>query len=128
MRAEWIRNSVLSTHLSALAVSTVQDISDANYKEFTDSAGAVVAYGLATCEPCKTYDLILEEIAQKFPDLKVGKAKMHIPGRCREIKKTHTFETYPTTHFFANGKLLLTREGVVEPAELVALISDYLLK
>jgi len=109
-------------------VSTVQDISDANYKEFTDSAGAVVAYGLATCEPCKTYDLILEEIAQKFPDLKVGKAKMHIPGRCREIKKTHTFETYPTTHFFANGKLLLTREGVVEPAELVALISDYLLK
>ena len=77
----------------------------------------VVAYGLATCEPCKTYDPILEEIAAKFPDVKVGKAKMHVPGRCREIKKTHTFETYPTTHFFSNGKLLLTREGVVEPAE-----------
>jgi hypothetical protein len=53
---------------------------------------------------------------------------MHVPGRCREIKKTHTFETYPTTHFFAHGKLLLAREGVVEPAELAALISDHLLK
>ena len=107
---------------------TVQDVRDENYKEFTDSTAAVVAYGLATCEPCKTYDPILEEIAAKFPDIKVGKAKMHVPGRCREIKRSHAFETYPTTHFFANGKLLLTREGVVEPTELAALISDHLLK
>jgi thiol-disulfide isomerase/thioredoxin len=107
---------------------TVEDVSDANYKEFTDSSGAVVAYGLATCEPCKFYDPILEDTAASFPGIKVGKAKMHVPGRCREIKKTHSFETYPTTHFFANGKLLLTREGVVEKTELAALISDYLLK
>jgi thioredoxin reductase (NADPH) len=107
---------------------TVLDVSDANYKELTDSTGAIVAYGLATCEPCRQYDPILEETAVKFPDIKVGKAKMHVPGRCREIKKTHNFETYPTTHFFAGGKLLLTREGVVSQPELAALISDYLLK
>jgi thiol-disulfide isomerase/thioredoxin len=106
----------------------VEDVSDANYKDFTDSSGAVVAYGLATCEPCKIYDPILEDIAAKFPNIKIGKAKMHVPGRCREIKKTHSFETYPTTHFFSDGKLLLSREGVVDKAELAALISDYLLK
>jgi len=50
----------------------VQDVSDANYKEFTDSSGAVVAYGLATCEPCKTYDPILEDTAARFPEIKVG--------------------------------------------------------
>jgi len=50
------------------------------------------------------------------------------PAAAARSKKTHTFETYPTTHLFANGKLLLTREGIVEPAELAALISDYLLK
>jgi thioredoxin reductase (NADPH) len=105
---------------------TVEDVSDANYKEFTDAAASVVAYGLAACEPCKTYDPILEETAAKFSHVKVGKAKMHVPGRCREIKRTHTFETYPTTHFFSKGKLLLTREGVVEPAELAALINDHL--
>jgi thiol-disulfide isomerase/thioredoxin len=106
----------------------VLDVSDANYQEFTHAPAAIVAYGLATCEPCKAYDPILEGVAAKFPNLKVGKAKMHVPGRCREIKKTHVFETYPTTHFFAHGKLLLTREGVVESAELAALISDHLLK
>ena len=106
----------------------VEDVRDENYKEFTDAPASIVAYGLATCEPCLAYDPILVETAAKFPDVKVGKAKMHVPGRCREIKKSHTFETYPTTHFFSNGKLLLTREGVVEPAELAALIADHLLK
>jgi len=107
---------------------TVEDVSDANYKTFTEAPAALVAYGLATCEPCKAYDPILEEAAAKFPRVKVGKAKMHVPGRCREIKKQHTFETYPTTHFFSDGKLVLTREGKVDAAELAALISDYLIK
>ena len=107
---------------------TVLDVNDGNYKEFTDSAGAIVAYGLATCEPCKQYDPILAETAANYPTIKVGKAKMHVPGRCREIKRAHAFETYPTTHFFAGGKLLLTREGVVPPDELAALIMDHLLK
>ena len=106
----------------------VEDVSDANYKTFTDAPAALVSYGLATCEPCKAYDPILEQVAARFPQVKVGKAKMHVPGRCREIKKQHTFETYPTTHFFADGKLLLTREGKIEADELSALISDHLLK
>jgi len=106
---------------------TVEDVRDENYKDFTGATAAIVVYGLATCEPCKTYDPILDTIAAKFPAVKVGKAKMHVPGRCREIKKSHTFETYPTTHFFSKGKLLLTREGVVEPEELAALITDHLI-
>ncbi len=106
----------------------VEDVSDANYKDFTEAPAAIVAYGLATCEPCKEYDPVLEEISGKFPDVKIGKAKMHVPGRCREIKKRHNFESYPTTHLFSNGKLLLSREGKIEVDELAALISDHLLK
>lgn len=104
----------------------VEDVSDANYREFTDAPASIVAYGLATCEPCKAYDPVLEETAARFPNVKVGKAKMHVPGRCREIKRTHSFETYPTTHLFSKGKLLLTREGQIEAAELAALIADHL--
>ena len=65
----------------------VEDVRDENYKEFTGAPASIVAYGLATCEPCIAYDPILVETAAKFPDVKVGKAKMHVPGRCREIKK-----------------------------------------
>lgn len=106
----------------------VEEVSDANYEEFRQAPAAVVAYGIASCEPCNEYDPILEQTASRFPNVRIGKAKMHVPGRCREIKKQHQFETYPTTHFFSKGKLLLTREGKVQPDELAALINDHLLK
>jgi hypothetical protein len=107
---------------------TIEDVSDANYEEFKQAPAAVVAYGIASCEPCNEYDPILEAAASRHPSVRFGKAKMHVPGRCREIKKQHTFETYPTTHLFARGKLLLTREGKLETDELAALINDYLLQ
>lgn len=103
----------------------IQDVSDENYEGFTQAAAAVVAYGLATCEPCKAYDPILEEAAVQFPNVRFGKAKMHVPGRCRAIKKLHQFETYPTTHFYSNGTLLLTKEGKLESSELTALLGQY---
>jgi len=107
---------------------TVEDVSDANYEEFRQAPAAVVAYGIASCEPCTAYAPILEQIASRFTDVRIGKAKMHVPGRCREIKKRHQFETYPTTHLFSRGKLLLIREGKLEADELSALINDHLLK
>ena len=107
---------------------TVEDVSDENYDAFTQADAAVVAYGIASCEPCTAYDPVLAETAARFPGVRIGKAKMHVPGRCREIKKRHQFETYPTTHLFSKGKLLLTREGKLEPDELAALINDHLLK
>jgi thioredoxin reductase (NADPH) len=107
---------------------TVEDVNDTNYEEFKQAPAAVVAYGIASCEPCNQYDPILEQTASRFPNVRVGKAKMHVPGRCREIKKQHSFETYPTTHLFSKGKLLITREGKVEAPELEALINDHLSK
>jgi thiol-disulfide isomerase/thioredoxin len=105
----------------------VEEVTDENYEQFRQAQAAVIAYSLASCEPCKAYDPILEDAAKKFPTVKFGKAMMHIPGRCREIKKSHTFVTYPTTHLFSRGTLLLSREGLIEPGELVALITHYLL-
>ncbi len=81
---------------------------------------------MPACEPCAAYDPILAEVARKLPAVRVGKAKMHVPGRCRGIKKQHQFGTYPTTHLYSQGTLLLTREGKVEEDELLALIKQYL--
>ncbi len=103
----------------------VEDVNDENYEGFTQAPAAIVAYGIATCEPCKAYDPVLAETAQQYSDVRVGKAKMHVPGRCRAIKKQHQFETYPTTHFFSRGTLLLTKEGKLEPAELAELIKHH---
>ena len=103
----------------------VENVNDENYEDFTQAPAAIVAYGLATCEPCKAYDPILDDMAKGHMHVRFGKAKMHVPGKCRSIKKQHNFETYPTTHFFSNGTLLDTKEGKLESAELVGLIAQY---
>jgi len=103
----------------------VENVNDENYEDFSQSSAAVVAYGIATCEPCKAYDPILEQTAKEFLDVRFGKAKMHVPGKCRGIKKQHNFETYPTTHFFSNGTLLCAKEGKLEATELTALIGEH---
>lgn len=103
----------------------VEDISDDNYDEVIQSPAAIIAYGIASCDPCAAYDPILASVAASFPRVRIGKAKMHIPGRCREIKKRHQFETYPTTHFFSNGQLLLSQEGAIDEPVLGGLIKEY---
>ncbi len=104
---------------------TVEDVTDDNYEAFKNARATVVVYGIASCEPCAAYDPIVADVARKVPHVRMGKAKMHVPGRCREIKKQHNFETYPTTHLYAQGNLLLTREGKVEEDELMALIQRH---
>ena len=103
----------------------VENVNDENYEDFSQSSAAVVAYGIATCEPCKAYDPILEQTAKAFVNVRIGKAKMHVPGKCRGIKKQHNFETYPTTHFFSNGILICAKEGKLEATELSALIGQH---
>ncbi|RMH32265.1 MAG: thioredoxin [Nitrospirae bacterium] len=103
----------------------VEDVSDDNYETIIHAPASLVVYGIASCEPCQAYDPVLETIAKTHTHIRVGKAKMHVPGRCREIKKRHCFETYPTTHFFSHGQLLAAREGKIEATELAALISRY---
>ena len=105
----------------------VEDVSDENYESFTNAPAALVAYGIASCDPCQEYDPILEETATRYSEVRIGKAKMHVPGRCREIKKRHNFETYPTTHLFSNGSLILSREGKIEAKDLAILIDQHLL-
>lgn len=105
----------------------IEDISDENYEAFIFGPAAIVAYGIAGCDPCLAYDPVLEEIAGLFTHVRVGKAKMHVPGRCREIKKRHQFETYPTTHLFSRGTLILAREGKLEVEELSHLIERHFL-
>jgi thiol-disulfide isomerase/thioredoxin len=106
----------------------LEDVSDENYEAFTNAPAALVVYGIASCDPCQEYDPILTEAANRYREVRIGKAKMHIPGRCREIKKRHNFETYPTTHLFSNGSLVLSREGKIEAEDLASLVDQHLLK
>lgn len=105
----------------------VLSVDDESYPGFL-TGSSVVAFGIASCQPCNEFDPILREAAEKFGGrVKFGKAKMHLPGACREIKRRYSFETFPTTHFYRNGDLVHTLEMKVGLEELSRLIERCLL-
>jgi hypothetical protein len=107
----------------------IGNVTDATIDEYVDSPVAVVVFGIANCDGCALMDGVLAELAPKLKDrVRFGKAKMHVPGACREIKKRYSFETYPTTHLYAQGKLVERKEGAVDAADLDHAIQALLLK
>jgi len=64
----------------------VENITDENYEAVIQSSASLIAYGIGSCVPCAAYDPILESTSSQFPHIRIGKAKMHVPGKCREIK------------------------------------------
>jgi hypothetical protein len=107
----------------------IGNVTDATIDEYASSPAAVVVFGIANCDGCALMDGVLADLAPRLKDrVRFGKAKMHVPGACREIKKRYTFETYPTTHLYAQGKLVERKEGAVEAADLDRAIQASLLK
>ena len=107
----------------------IGNVTDATIDEYVNSPAAVVVFGIANCEGCAYMDGVMADLAPTFQGrVRFGKAKMHVPGACREIKKRYTFETYPTTHLYAQGKLIERKEGKVETADLDRAIQTLLLK
>jgi len=73
----------------------IGNVTDATIDAYVSSPAAVVVFGIANCEGCAFMDSVLADLAPRLNGrVKFGKAKMHVPGACREIKKRYTFETY----------------------------------
>jgi thiol-disulfide isomerase/thioredoxin len=105
----------------------IGSVNDATFEQFFNAPVAVVVYGIANCEGCAYMDGTLAEVAPEFQGrVRFGKAKMHVPGASREIKKRFQFETYPTTHFYANGALAESREGKIDPEGFRAAVNKLL--
>ncbi len=106
----------------------VKPVNDQNYGEFLEAPASVVVFGMVPCHNCEEYDPIFREAAQHFNgNIRFGKAKMHVPGACREIKRKYRFESYPTTHFYKNGSLVHQADGKMDFQSLTETIRRILL-
>jgi len=107
----------------------IGNVTDTTIDAYADGPASVVVFGIAHCDGCLLMDGVLADLAPRFKDrVRFGKAKMHVPGACRDIKKRYTFDTYPTTHLYAEGKLLERKEGAIAVADLERTIQTLLLK
>ena len=105
----------------------IGNVNDATFDQYFNAPAAVVEYGIANCEGCAFMDGVMAEVAPEFQGrVRFGKGKMHVPGASREIKKRFTFETYPTMHFYAKGRLVQSHEGKMDPTAFKAEIQKLL--
>jgi thioredoxin-like negative regulator of GroEL len=103
-------------------------VSDQNYPRFLGATASVVVFGIVPCQQCEEYDPIFRQVATQYNgSIKFGKAKMHVPGACREIKRKYKFESFPTTHFYRNGTLVHQAEGKLDLEMLTETIKTVLL-
>ena len=101
-------------------------VNDENYPDFLAAHSAVVTFGMIACVACEAFDPVFRAVAERYRGVVLfGKAKMHVPGACREIKKRFTFDTFPTTHFYKKGALVHTEIGRIDEADLIQRIEAH---
>jgi len=101
-------------------------VNDANYPDFLAAESAVVTFGMIACVACEAFDPVFRAVAERYQGVVLfGKAKMHVPGACREIKKRFSFDTFPTTHFYKNGTLVHTAIGRLDEDDLLHRIETH---
>ncbi len=106
----------------------LQLVTDENHDHFLQSSAAVVVFSLVPCQQCEEYEpIVIEAAGQLETSVRFGKAKMHVPVVCKEIKRRYQFKSYPTTHFYKNGELLHKTEGRLDLSTLKQTIDEVLL-
>ena len=106
----------------------LQLVTDENHDHFLQSSAAVVVFSLVPCRQCEEYEpVVIEAAGQLDGAVRFGKAKMHVPVVCKDIKRRYEFKNYPTTHFYKDGELVHRMEGRLDLPTLKQTIDQVLL-
>jgi len=103
-------------------------VNDDNYADYLAAPVSVVVFSMMPCDNCEAYDPVVRQAAASLGDrVRFGKAKVHVPGATRNIKRQYFFESFPTTHFYKAGKLVHSVDHKLDYGQLMAEIQSHLL-
>lgn len=100
-------------------MSNILDVSE-SFDEFIRDGVVVVDFWAKWCGPCKMLAPILDEVAQKLPQVRFGKVDV---DTAPELAKRFNVMAIPNVCLFKNGELADRVIGLSDEDELVAAIS-----
>jgi len=106
----------------------ISRVTDENYNDYLAVQASVILFKIANCQKCEEFQSILAEAAQRYDgEVFFGIALLHVPGACRGIKRKYRFDSFPTTHFYKGGELVMQEDRKLSLAELNEAIDRHLL-
>lgn len=101
----------------------IQHADDKNFEELIKDRFVLVDFYGTTCNPCKIFSKVLEDVVAEVPFVNIVKLNT---TDYPEIAKKYEVKAVPTIQFYTNGTLRETRIGVMPAKDVKDVISKYL--
>ncbi|MDR0752010.1 MAG: thioredoxin family protein [Christensenellaceae bacterium] len=103
---------------------TLKILTDENFQSTLDEKKlTLVDFSATWCAPCKALHPIIEEIAIEFGDV-VNVCTVDV-DICPVFSTNYRVMSVPTLIFFREGKVLKRSIGLIQKAEIIAMIEEY---
>ena len=88
-----------------------------DFQDLIKEGDVLVDFYATWCVPCKMLSPVLEEIAEKFPRIKIVKVDI---DEFEELTRSHGIMSVPTMEVYKNGTLVKKEVGYHNLDEIVA--------
>ncbi len=105
-------------------ISYITELTDTNYKNFTDKGLVLVDIKAEWCGPCKTLSPIIDRISSEYHGkISVGKLDA---DESSEIISELGVRNIPTVLLYKNGEIVERNTGMVSEVKLKEMINSHL--
>lgn len=98
----------------------IHEFTDATFADEIKTGVVLVDFWAPWCGPCRTMLPVLKAVAEKFPQVKVGKVNH---DECPKTTDEYAISALPTLKLFKDGNQVRSHMGILSQAELEGMLA-----